>query len=308
MAVAANYRLSLIQLPGPVYISQIENATINAGIQKMLAMGAGEVLPSFTATEKQEAMISFKTEQLATLLGACGMLGLAISGSPAYLYFRLASATGSVAIATTSHLRLAVNFGHLFWSQITLPHAGRGSADCELHAGYDGSNLPLVYTGAVAVPSQPLATEVFGAGPVVINAGTAIGSIQNATIKSGVSLEKLSGNSEIWPTWMGVNAAPASIDVECLDRQNWNSSNLGLSGVAISGSTIVYARKKSNKGMNVADATEEHISFLVNDGRVLPDSSQGDGARPVSDRFTIDAVTDDGTTSLVTIDTTAAIA
>lgn len=307
MAVAANYRLSLIQLPGPVYISQVENVTINSGIQKMLANGAGEVLPSFTATEKQEPMISFKTEQLSTLLGAVGLYGLAISGTPVYLYFRLASATGNVAIATTSHLRIAVNFGHLFWSQITLPHAGRGSADCELHAGYDGTNLPIVYTGAVAVPSQPLASEVFGAGPVVINAGTAIGSVQSITIKSGVSLEKLSGNSEIWPTWMGINAAPASIDVECLDRQNWDASGLGLGGVAISGSTIVYARKKSNKGANVADATAEHISFLMNAGRILPDSSTGDGARPVSDRFTIDGITSDGTTALMTIDATSAI-
>lgn len=308
MAISEVYRLSMIQLPGSsIYLKQIENVQVSAGIQSMLGMGAGEILPSFVATERQQPVITFRTSALKTLLDNVGVSGLSIS-TPLYLYFRKASNTGNVAIATTVHKRFAVNMGHLFWSAINLPNGGQGSAECAIHCGYNGTNLPIVFSGTVAVPAQPLMAEYFGAGPVTLNAGTPICSVQTITINSGVALEKLNGCSEIYDTFIGVNAGPVTIQVECLDRVNWESSGLTTEGLSITDVTKCYAKKKANKGTNnVADGTAEHIEFICSDGRILPDTSGSDMVRPVSDRFNIEMITSDGTTALMTYDTTAAI-
>lgn len=309
MSISSVYRLSMVQLPGTsVYLKQIESAQVSAGVQAALHKGAGEILPSFRATERQQPIITFRTSALGTLLDNVGFTGLKISATPLYLYFRLATETANTAIATASHLRVAVNLGLIYWNSITLPNSGQGTAEVTVCAAYNGTNAPLVYTGSVAVPSQPISAEYFSAGPVTLNGGAAISSVQSITVNSGISTEKLNGSSEVFDTWVGINAADASVNVECLDRINLSGSGIDTSGVAISGTTKFYARKRAQGGFApVSDATAEHIEFTVGAGRIIPDTTSGDGARPVSDRFMIDPITSDGTTALITYDTTAAI-
>ena len=85
-------------------------------------------------------------------------------------------------------------------------------------------------------------------------------------------------------------------------------NTFGLAGTA-QGVTdsVVYFRKKDEGGTVVANATEEHISFTVDEGIITVDDVTGPHGDILGSQVVI-TPTYDGTNAIMAIDTTAAIA
>lgn len=287
MAVSTLYRLDKILLPSSVNIDQISSATWTAGIESILEYPAGHIHPLFRANAKQNPSIEFTTHQLSTLLAVVGVAGA--STAAINTYFKRASATGNVARATTSHQRLAINSSVIYWSQIRLMHNAPSEATCTIQCNYDGSNEPFVYTGSVALSGTQSAAEIFGAGPVSIN-GSSVPGVQEVTVSSGVQVVQEGGESELYPTFVGIQMTKPTVTIQTKEMVNW--STYGLNGTALNGSTgvVFYARKFSANGSRVANGTTEHISFQGLLGSAIPQTTSGQSNDTLSDTLVCELV------------------
>lgn len=305
MAIATLHRLDKISFAGPVVIDQLSNCRFNSGIESMLEHPSGHLWPMFRANMRQRPVIEGSTSQLTTFLGLCGVGGTALGASTFYL--KKATTTGSVARATTGHKRIVVNSLVLHWTQIRLPHNGKGEAQFVVTANYDGSNDPFVYTGSVALAGNLTASQYFGAGPVSVN-GVAVPGVQEITIDSGIQLVQEGGESEEFDTFVGIETGAPTITIQTREETNW--STLGLRGTALDGSNgvLCYARKYAANGSRVANATAEHISFQGLLGSAIPQDTNGDTTSPISDTFKCELVATSDSVLPLLISTGVAIA
>lgn len=277
-------RLDLIQLPGPAYISQITNQTINMNIEEETGYGSANVHPLLSAVIGQVPTIDFSTTQIATVLANAPLIGAGISASAAF-FWKLAATTGSVARASASHLKTTMTLGYIHWTQISLQHDSVGSIDTEITVGYDGTNEPLIPAGSQTLPSNVTDTERFVVGPVHIN-GAQLGAntIKSVTIESGVELDIEGGDGIVWPTQIALRLTKPIITV--VTNEVSPIITTGVDGVALNGSNgiVAYGRKltKNQAGgvTRVANGTAQHLSFTGLNGHYWVESQSADGNTP----------------------------
>lgn len=306
MTVAAIYRLDKIVAGSDFTLEAIDNADVDPGIQSLVERAAGEGVPNFIASDKVAGKTSITTPQIATLLGAVGIRGLTITGNTDF-YQKLATATANAARNATSHHRVRSASSIVYWTRITLPNRGRATADIVVCPVFDGSNEPYVYAGGVAlITSFDVTNEAFfQCGPVKIN-GTTIGGIQEIVIESGAEEEPLSGDGEHHTTLRVVKTITPKVTYKTLNGLSLN--DVGPAGLALNGSTGLsfWARKIARGGARVANATEEHISFIALNGRAKVTSSRGEGTNHFEETVEVE-ISDPASGTPLTIDTTAAI-
>lgn len=286
MAVAEEWFLDKIILPSSVEFQAYKSGKLNAGITTLLERGAGEVHPNFLATQLARPTIEFSTTQIGTLLANVPLIGASIATGTFFL--KQGAVTGRVARATTSHKKVACTTACIYWTSIKLPHNGAGTADVIIVPIYDGSNLPFIYTGSVALSGAETSQNYFGAGPVNIN-GTQYGDVQEITINSGIELFELGGSSEVYLTAVGIQQTQPTIEVKVLRSINWPT--ISFSGLALNGSTgfIAYGRQFSADGNRVADATATHVGVSCLSGRVIAMDTSGEGSGVLTDTFKVEA-------------------
>lgn len=304
MSVTGIWKLDKVVLPSSVVFSQVESGDWNAGIQSMLERPAGHPFPMFTAVQEQQPELQFQTSQLATLLGAIGVGGASLGSTTSYL--KAGATTGSAARDASSHRTITIAESVGYWSRITLPHNGKGTADVVIAANYNGTNDPFVHAAGTTLAGNLTATEFFGAGPASLN-GSDIGAIKEITIESGVRLIREGGGSELWPTWTSIQEGEPVVTIRTLHAVNW--ATLGLSGLALNGTSglTFFARKYAANGRRVSNATAEHIKFVCALGSALPVSTSGQTTSPVSDTLRCQLVAADDSSVPLTGTTASAI-
>jgi len=285
VSISTLHKLDLLAFPSSVYIKQIRNQRIAAGIDLMQEKPAGHLHDMFVANQRTRPMIEFSTPQIATVLGLAGVAGAAPGGAVT-AYLKRAAQVGNVARVTTSHKKIVVNSSLLYWQQIRLPHNGVGEVQCTLCAQYDGTNAPYVYTGSVALASTLSASEYFGAGPVTIN-GTSIPGVQEITIQSGVQLMQEGGESEEYDTFVGTEQTNVIVTIQTKEVVNW--STLGLAGIALDGTAglIFFGRAYKANDSRYSDASSNHIKGQALLGKAVPVDTSGDGGGTVSDTLQV---------------------
>lgn len=293
MAISTLRKLDKIVFPA-FEISNITNMAWNGAIETMLSRPAGHVSPLFRGSLSQNAQIAFSTRDIGTIIGSVPENGLNLTADTT-TYFKLATATGAAARAASSHAKIVVAEGVLFWTTIRLPHNGGGTIDCVLAARYDGTNEPFVYTGSLALSGNLTDALHFGAGPVALN-GAAIPGVQEIEIASGARLVEHGGETEQWPTALTIEETAPQITVRTKEAVNWPT--VGFDGVALNGSSglTCYARKFANVG-RVADVTAGHLKFVGANGTAIPISTSGDGSSVLVDEFRCDLISPDDSTA-----------
>ncbi|MBK8916461.1 MAG: hypothetical protein IPM64_17990 [Phycisphaerales bacterium] len=288
MAIANPFKLDKVVLPSSVEFSHVENVRCAPEIETLLSSPAGHPFPMFRGNARLKPLISFTTEQVDVVLANIGAGGLSVT-SASYLYFALATLTGKVARATTSHTRMAVNQLVAYWTTIRFPHSGFASADVVLAAGWDGTNNPIVPGGSVALSGNLAAGNRFGAGPNAVN-GSALDGIQEFTCTSGVRLIEAGGESEVYNSFVGIEAGTPQVDVSYIGPNALTT--FGLNGTVLNGSSgwLGYGRKFTPNGDRVANATAEHLYLQALLGTVKVLEAGGQGAQLGMNRIQIDCV------------------
>lgn len=267
---------------------------------------AGHETAMHVSVQEERPVIEATTPELDVLLGGVGVGGAALTTG--YLYLKEATVVGSTARATLNHQRLAIAEGIIYWTRFVLPHNGQGTVDFVLLANYDTSNNPIVYAGSQALSGNLAAGNHFGCGPVAIN-GSSLDGITEIEVNSGIQVLSEGSESEVWPTFVGIEQVEPSLTLRTKTAGVPNWSTIGIAGTALNGTTGItfYARKFSADGGRVADGTAEHIKFVGAYGLVLPQETSGDGTQPAMDSLTIALRANSDTGDELAVTTSSAI-
>lgn len=312
MSVSTQYVLHGV-LNSSSFLSQISNARVLSGLEYLIGQPAGLPNPMFVANIGALPQFSFDTTQLTTLCGLGGTSGyhlIDLSAANTDLYFKkTANLSTRVADATTEHIRMRAAMACLSIDRISAGHRTEASASCTLSALYNGSALPLVPTGSVALSGTPSSAVHWIAGKVTLTdtAGspvtTTVAGVQDITIEFNRQAKIAGGEGEQYATHGYEQSVNPIITVKCLDTL-W--ATIGANGTALGGFSV-YLRKCSTTGP-VATGTAQHIRFYGTAGIVAVDETASGGNEPGMTTLRITPVAASASADAMTIDTASTIA
>lgn len=284
------------------FISQFTSAEVSPMIEAMVANPAGLVDPMFAANMGQKQEIRFTSGQLKTILDLTGVTVYDLSGANTDLHFKAAADQGSrQAAASTVHHRFRAAQGLLMVESISAGHRSEAQATCRLICGYDGTNVPIVYAGSLAVAGTPTSAEHFVLGECHLN-GSEIDGVQDMTIDFGRQMIQVGGSGELYDTFNAEATVSPTITLRCYSTgAMWTAAT--LNGVAISSGSF-YLRKLATVG-RVADGTADHIKFAVTNGIAYIETTAGDGMSPDITTITIKPVAASATAKALVLTSTA---
>ena len=261
--------------PGGFY-SQVMDGSPENAVQALVGVPAGHTQPLFQGATQIENTVRFRTTQLATLLGECGLFGANLSAGNVDLYYRKIENLGTRASGNVhTRYRMASN-AMMSWDGISVNQGQPADARVSLHPTYDGSNAPLICTGSVATAGTPTAAEYYGLGPVSIN-GSAITGVQGWSLALSPTVEKIRDNGAVWPTCVYVLGIAPQIEITTTDVALWNT--YGTTGTAVTSFTAALRRYRNYQAGGLvyyADNTSNHITITGTLAVVTPQSIAGD--------------------------------
>ena len=302
------YGVNLDTVATQLFINQISAFNIDTAIEEIIEAGDGSVDPTFAAVSKQNAKIGWTTSKIASVLAAVGIGGLKIDTQTTPLregveFWLQKIAEGGTRASGATHLKLTAKKGMVFTRQISADIEKLATMTMEAIATWDGINNPFIIADNQALEGTLGSNEGFVVGKVTIN-GVTLEGVQDITIDLGVQEIVASGDGEVWPTFAAIQSRRPTITVKTTDAISLNT--FGLSGTKRTASTILYLRKVDEGGSRVADATAQHISFAVNEGRISVNSIDANDGDLANAEIKI-TPTYDGTNDILVINTATAI-
>lgn len=297
------------------WITQLTDLTPAANIDYLTARSAGAVVPSFRGGQNVIPDITFTTTQVKKVLDKCASyngLYLPLSASYVDLYYRAVTNLGMpTAIASGVHLQIRARRCVMYWTAIRAQQGQPATIDCRIVPTWDNTNAPLLATDDQAIPASALATEQFTMGPVKLN-GSLIDGSDNWGLELNPQIEEIVSDGDVFPTFVGCREHDPILTVANPDIEKWDSGIIGLGGLQVT-TLLFWLRKKTvDQTGNVANATEEHISFTGADNpcgmATVENINAGiDGPAVCNLRVGL-RISNTATAYPLTIDTTAAIA
>lgn len=294
------FTIDSLSINGTV-LGGIVDQAFSPNVEAVLAGNAGSQVPTFGAVMGYRPVGRFSTVHVATALGLVGVGGLAIDANNVLMTFRqrdVLAVKGS-----TDHTRVTFDDGIIVPRTISASQGQPATIQYEILARGDASNAPVTIASNASSSAAQETTEVFTLGPVKFNGTMYV--VQGWTLNFNWREIVRGSDGLAWPTFVGLGDQEPELTVQ--------SHEMGRLATVVPGglditACIAFLRKVAEGGTRVAVATEEHISFTINEGVAFPgeaSGSQGDDGAQVD--LTV-RPTHDGTNAIVVVDTTAAIA
>lgn len=277
MSLSTRKYLSQIVLGTGAVISELEDATPDPHIEYLVGMAAGYPEPVFIGAHKIKPDIVFSSMQLKSLLDACNTGGAAPYGADQStantdLFYQDSANKGSrTAVASLAHQRFRLAKAMLYWTQISASDGQEARISARLKPVWDGTNIPLVATGSLAITGSPVGSERYTLGSVKVN-GTLLDGIVQVQIDSGIVLDEAGSEGELYDSFCGIERTAPSILLTGNTIEWWNTYGL-LTALT---NVTVYLRQKSSTG-NWPDVNvpSKHISLIGTAGGAAPDRTNG---------------------------------
>jgi len=295
---------------GAFNLSQIPDREIDLGITEELGYGAGQLSPSHVSVMSQAPVISGGTTEIARFLtNIDALLGLAIPSTTVItsvaFYFQSAQLLGGIK-AGSSHLTGTLNKGMVIPTGVSVEQDGVATLNFDMHALYDGTNLPIVWADSQALASgTPAVDEQFTLGPTFIN-NVQVPGLQGMTWDFGIEVEKHSTDGQVYPLTMRIMRVTPMITLRSVDVVT--ASDFNLTGTALDANTFkTYIQKMDDEGDRVAIATTEHVEIAGTASQGFVTVENLGGANQESHVSEIKIRPTVGSGAVYTIDATAAI-
>ncbi len=264
---------------GSTVIRQITNQAFDPAVQEMLVSGSGQIDAEHASVSSQVAMMRFTTTELDVAIGAAGVIGLKIdeaNDSNQMVFQFRRRAQGSTYASGSVNVKMTVKLGLLM--PVTV-NAAQGDTPASIEyllvCIYDGTNDPIIIEDdAALVDKTPAISKVWTVGPWYVN-GNLVDIIQDFTMNFGINHQAPLGSGNVWPTLAYIQSRNPSMTCTGLDLAP-AIEDIGLLGVARSGITRAFLRKKAQGAANVAANVAEHIRFEVAEGRITTQNASVD--------------------------------
>ena len=304
MPVTSMFYLHGLKLAGGTNLTQITDSSSGLSNEILRGMSAGYQHPMFRGILAQTPNFEFTTQQLATLLAAVTMNGLAVSGNSDLLMRAGVNNDSRDAIGTTSHQRLRTTGGMLYWSSVSARVRQVAEASCRFIPTYDGTNPIIAPTGSVAIDVSPAAGEQFTLGPVSIN-GTFVPGLQSWSLGINPQIHREWASGETWPSWCGVQETDPVLTLNVLRNESWTER--GVLGQAISSLTF-FLKRVTPDGPVYGDGQSQHLKFTAQNGLTVIEATRAGGNNRSETTLLIPLRTSDPTVDPVAVTTGQQIA
>ena len=306
--------MEIVYYPHAIYaggvflITQLSDVEPGHNFQDISEFAAGQVGPQFTGTHMASPDNRFSSTQIKSLLDACtDTYGIIrdLSGVTVDTEYKAGDKFGSrIADATTAHLRLrAQENTMLAWESLSARQGGLAELRCRLVHLFNSAtgNDPLVSTAGVALTNVSAINHLYTLGPVRLN-GTVMEGVQSAVLDNNIDYEECAGEGDAFLTYIGVSSYRPVFTFQT--RNLAYLDTYGERGTALS-SWYWWLKKKIASGINVADATVEHILFSATTGTIKARRIQS-GGKPLAE-ITVDFTMSAQNTAAYANDTTSDI-
>lgn len=259
-------------------LTQLMNVTPVHNYSDLSEKAPSQVAPQLTGSHQAQPDIKFTVSQLKTLLDKmiAGSFNCAVdlSATSVYLEYRRGKKHGT---------REAKNAGNHFYGlmdynamltleSLTGQQGGLLEARCRLVSVKTDTAKPLSFVANINLVAVAQVESFFTIGPVKIN-GTWLGGIESWTFDNQISYEEVLSDGDAYPSYVGVRDIRPRLTVRT--RHADAIATFGEEGTALS-SLNLFARKKLVSGINVADATAQHLKLIATEGTVKAQSVDGD--------------------------------
>lgn len=306
MSITNLYTLHAASLASPaITIQQMRSWDCSPNVAEMIEHSDSNIDATAVAIDTIDPRISMTCGAVKTILDNLGIVGAAISNPAGFVGYLKKRSSGSTYASGSTHKTLTVKKGIIVPRTLNATQSG-ATITLEVVTAYDGTNLPIVVSDNIALLAPTLTTEMFVAGKVSIE-GTEIGGVQSITIDFGLNVQGRRGDGDAYTGDVFIYSRNPSITIRTLHAGQWGATALPLSGKYVSaGTTKLYLRKVDVGSTRVANATTEHIEFIINRGMASCQALSGSHGDDQAFDIRITPVYD-GTNAWAVIDTTAAI-
>lgn len=273
MATSKVYYPHGIYLTGGSELTTIMNVRPANNFSDLTEFSASEAGPQFTGTHQAAPDIRFDCNQIGTLFGV--MAGADYDVIKSY-------AAGNVVVEYKSGANLGVrdvDGGNthvkgtftenacLIWESFRVRQGGLVEAQCRLGAVYNAASGvdPMVMTAAdqdltitSAVPS------LFTLGLQKLNSTSLVG-VEEIDWQNNIEYEEVHSDGDGFLSYLAVKKMSPVCRIMTNNIAYMNT--YGSRGTALSDFTS-FLRKKAASGINVADATAEHIKLVATTGTI----------------------------------------
>lgn len=285
-------------------IKGIVDSNLSGGISQEMLQGGGVIDPFNAVTVGSKPRLSYTTTDIKTYLDACGIDGLAITGSAIFYAYYRQMADGGTFTGSTNDTLATINKGIMHINSINAPLGKVATLSSNVIPTYDATNLPVAITINATAPTITRDTEAFIGGPMSI--GGTFYPTQGWTFDLGANYQVLGADGLIYDTEAFlVSRAPR------FTIPNFNLQLLSAIGplAGVAQATVKFWLRKATIGGGgaVADATAEHILLTATVASAYIESVAATSTSLATQNLVIIPVWNI-TNAIVTVSTTSAIA
>ena len=288
-------------------INQVQEQSLPTGFNEIIESSDGMVDPTFSAVMAMNPRMTFRTTDIATLLGVVGITPVAISSNVVF-YYQQTQPNGT-RMTGANHRSATVAAGMIVLRKISAAQGGKAMLEFDvIPLSSDGLVDPITFASAISLPTLAGTATMFTLGPLKIN-NVMTDGVQSLDFDVGIREQVMSHAGLVYPVRAHAEQRTPSFRWKHADASLL--STLGLTGLAAvpgAGSECqAFLRKLTAQGTRVANATAQHVAFTFKKG--IWKYTQIAGSHPKEQMIDIELKpVYDGTNAIVGISTAAAIA
>ena len=269
--------LSQIVLGSGTVISELEDATPDPHVELLTGMAGGYPEPVFMGAHMVKPDVVFSTHQIASLLTACNTGGAApfaadqSAGNTDLFYQDSGNKNSRTAVASLAHQRFRLAKALLYWTQISAQQGQEARISARLKPVWDGTNVPLVAAGSLAITGSPVGGERYTLGPVAVN-GVDLTGVTQMQLDSGIKLDEQGSEGELYDSFAGIETTGPVLTLTGNTIEWWNT--YGLIG-ALTSLTVFLRQKNQTGNWPDTNVPPKHIAITASAGVITPDRTSG---------------------------------
>lgn len=285
MAFPAIHRPHAIAFPGPVYLKQFSDFSVNRQFSVYRERAASAEAPQFSGVDEGKPRAEFRTRDLKAmldLLNASGTQGLVLGYSPTAtgtvsVYYRKGKNRGlREAAVSTVHDRFDLaNNAMLYWTELSASQGANNRAElaCVLKAiSNDGAN-PFVHVGSSALAGTETVEYVYGMGRVKLN-GSFLNSLVSMSLANNLDADQDAGTDGLaYMQYADIEAWLPTLTLESNDASLMDTFEEPAAITTLD----FWFRRLAKNGLPYPDASAVHIKFSATAGMAV--AMQGQGLR-----------------------------
>lgn len=257
-------------------IARLGDITLDFGITVGRAAPANALYAMASTLTRQAPQMGWETHDIATALAASGASALASGSGGIQLYLGQYD-DDAPGVLSSGAMAIVLRAGSVYWPSTLQIDPGATPLRIRYTAVGQGGDAfatdpPMTLSTGLALPSEAASAAHYRPGRIVLD-GTAVEFVR-AGVDFGVNVQTHGPAALPWPNYTTVVRREPTVTLQSADA-DFMAGTLGLAGVDIASSFLVYLRKQTDGGEAVADGSGVHVSLLAGNGRVEPSGLGG---------------------------------